>query len=124
VKWYRKAADQGVAEVQFLLGECYEHGDGVPQDYAEAVKWYRKAADQGDADAQYNLGLCYNQGQGVPQDEAESYVWMSLSAANGKTMASASRDRAARKLSRQALEQAQARARKLHAEIQARIEKK
>ena len=29
----------------------YANGDGVPQDYAEAVKWYRKAADQGQAAA-------------------------------------------------------------------------
>jgi TPR repeat protein len=26
---------------------AYETGDGVTQDYAEAVKWYRKAAEQG-----------------------------------------------------------------------------
>ena len=36
----------------------YDNGEGVPQDYAEAVKWYRLAAEQGDARAQYNLGLC------------------------------------------------------------------
>ena len=28
---------------------CHE-GQGVPQDYAEAVRWYRKAAEQGDAE--------------------------------------------------------------------------
>ena len=31
---------------------CTTHGEGVPQDTAEAVKWYREAADQGDAVAQ------------------------------------------------------------------------
>ena len=34
-------------------------GQGVPQDYAEAVKWYRLAADQGNASAQNNLGFMY-----------------------------------------------------------------
>ncbi|MBR3687984.1 MAG: SEL1-like repeat protein, partial [Lentisphaeria bacterium] len=29
------------------LGVCYENGDGVEQDYAEAVKWIRRAAEQG-----------------------------------------------------------------------------
>ena len=37
----------------------YDNGDGVPQDYKEAVKWYRLAAEQGDAAAQYNLGIMY-----------------------------------------------------------------
>ena len=34
------------------LGSMYANGQGVPQDYEQAVAWYRKAADQGDADAQ------------------------------------------------------------------------
>jgi hypothetical protein len=28
---------------------CYDEGEGVKQDKAEAVKWYRKAAEQGNA---------------------------------------------------------------------------
>ena len=44
---------------QYNLGVMYDNGDGVPQDYKEAVKWYRLAAEQGDASAQYNLGLMY-----------------------------------------------------------------
>ncbi|MBN4047960.1 SEL1-like repeat protein [bacterium AH-315-O15] len=27
----------------------YENGEGVPEDYTEAVRWYRLAADQGRA---------------------------------------------------------------------------
>ena len=30
-----------------ILGLCTISGQGVPQDYAEAVKWYRLAAEQG-----------------------------------------------------------------------------
>ena len=30
VKWYRKAADQGVAKAQYNLGLMYEYGRGVP----------------------------------------------------------------------------------------------
>ena len=37
----------------------YDNGEGLEQDFKEAVKWYQKAADQGDADAQYNLGSRY-----------------------------------------------------------------
>ena len=41
VKWYRKAAEQGIADAQFYLGIIYETGQGVTQDYAEAVKLLR-----------------------------------------------------------------------------------
>ena len=55
-RWFRKAADQGLAEAQFNLGIMYDGGQGVAQDYAEAVRWFRKAADQSLAAAQFNLG--------------------------------------------------------------------
>jgi len=47
MKWYRKAAEQGLAYAQYNLGDCYVKGTGVAKDEVEAVKWYRKAADQG-----------------------------------------------------------------------------
>ena len=48
VKWYRLAAEQGVAAAQYNLGLMYDNGDGVPENDREAVKWYRLAAEQGD----------------------------------------------------------------------------
>ena len=62
-------AEQGHATAQFNLGLLYANGQGVPQDFAEAVKWTRLAAEQGQVSAQYNLGLMYANGEGVPQDE-------------------------------------------------------
>jgi TPR repeat protein len=47
----RPLAEQGGAKAQYNLGQMYRDGQGVPQDYAEAVKWYRLAAEQGYADA-------------------------------------------------------------------------
>ena len=66
----RTPANQGYAVAQTTLGVMYENGQGVPQDYAQAVAWYRKAADQGLAVAQVNLGVMYKNGHGVPQDYA------------------------------------------------------
>ena len=57
-----KAAARGDAVAQYKLGAMYDTGQGVPQDYAEALKWYRLSADQGDAMAQFNLGLMYENG--------------------------------------------------------------
>ena len=42
---YRALADQGYAVAQFTLGFMYAEGQGVPQNYVQAVKWYRLAAD-------------------------------------------------------------------------------
>lgn len=63
--------------------EKYSWGEGVPQDYDEAVKWYRKAAVHGDATAQYNLGFFYDQGKGVSQDYAEAVEWYRKAAEQG-----------------------------------------
>ena len=48
VRWYRLAADQGLAVAQNSLGFMYANGEGVLKDDAEAVRWFRLAADQGD----------------------------------------------------------------------------
>ena len=55
VKWYRKAAEQGIAEAQYNLGVMYANGEGVPRDQAKAVEWLQKAAKQGLAKAQEAL---------------------------------------------------------------------
>ena len=44
---FKSLAVQGLAKAQYNLGVMYENGQGVAQDYTEAVKWYRKGADQG-----------------------------------------------------------------------------
>ena len=61
----------------------YDKGNGVTQDYAEAVKWFRKAAEQGDEVAQFNLGEMYRLGNGVTQDYAEAVKWYRKAAEQG-----------------------------------------
>ncbi len=77
------AAEQGDAKAQYNLGVIYSSGQGVPQDYAQAVAWYRKAAEQGLAPAQFNLGLLYLDGKGVRQDYTQAVVWFSKAAEQG-----------------------------------------
>ncbi len=85
--WSRKAADQGVAEAQLLLGSIYAEGQGVPKDDQQAVFWYRKASDQGNALAQHNLGSMYLLGQGVPKDEQQAVLWFRKAADQGEAKA-------------------------------------
>jgi TPR repeat protein len=83
VKWYKKAAEQGLASAQYNLGLKYDKGEGVEQDRTEAAKWYRKAAEQGLASAQYNLGLKYDKGEGVEQSKEKAVRWYRKAARQG-----------------------------------------
>src|SRR3972149_9665269 len=84
VKWFLESADQGSANVRYVLGLMYYEGyQNVPQDYKEAANWYRKAAEQGKAEAQYNLGLMYYKGEGVAQDYKEAVRWWRKAAEQG-----------------------------------------
>jgi uncharacterized protein len=71
----RPLAAEGDPRAQTTLGLLYYHGNGVPQDPAEALKWFRRAADQDDAIAQFHLGVVFSQGEGVPKDNAEAANW-------------------------------------------------
>jgi TPR repeat protein len=65
----------------------YDKGEGVRQDYVEAVKWYRLAADQGRAIAQCALGGMYAAGAGVPQDFTKAARLFKLAAEQGNANA-------------------------------------
>ncbi len=96
----------------------YDIGQGVAQNYHEAVKWYRLAARQGDTMAQYNLALMYDIGQGLSQDRAEAYVWFSVLAANSNDAHLVeARDRTASELSSSRLSAARKKAARLAEEI-------
>ncbi len=88
----QRLAEQGDAEVQFILGVMYSQGRGVPENDAEAVRGFRPAAEQGYARAQHNLGLMYANGEGVPQDDVLAYAWLNLAVAQGNPLASANKD--------------------------------
>lgn len=76
-------AKQGNASAQCNIGYCYDVGEGVTQDYTQAVYWYKKAAEQGNATAQGNLGICYYNGRGVTRDYAQAVYWYKKAAGQG-----------------------------------------
>ena len=76
IKWYRKAADQGVPQAEYNLGLMYARGQAVAKDNVEALKWLRKAAEHGCAEAQRLLGAMYYLGQGVAKDDVEAAKWL------------------------------------------------
>ena len=76
-------AEQGDPAAQFAMGARYATGEGVAQDYTEAVRWFTKAAEQGHVAAQATLGAYYWAGRGVPADLSKAYFWSLLAEAGG-----------------------------------------
>lgn len=66
---YLELAQTGNAEAQYCIGSRYFNGEGIQQDYFEAVKWLRKAAEQNIPHAQIALSFCYRDGKGVERSE-------------------------------------------------------
>ncbi len=58
--WYRKAADQGIADAYFALGQIYYRGVVVPQDAVQAFAAFDVAAQLGHAVAGDWRGLVSN----------------------------------------------------------------
>jgi localization factor PodJL len=50
-RWFRQAAELGVADSQYNLGVLYQQGRGVNASASEALFWFAIAARQGDSDA-------------------------------------------------------------------------
>lgn len=79
----RQLAEKGDAAAQFAVGAHYATGDGVTQDYTEAVAWFTRAAEQGHVVAQGTLGAYYWNSLGVHQDLNQAYFWSILAQAGG-----------------------------------------
>ena len=53
---YRKSAAGGNVTATYNIGYMYERGEGVRQDFQEAVKWFQLAADKGYKDGAAEIG--------------------------------------------------------------------
>ena len=75
VEYFTTAAEQGDAQAQYRLGECYYFKRGVKRNYKKAVDWCEKAAEEGIGGAQYILGACYYDGKGVEKNLEKAFFW-------------------------------------------------
>jgi hypothetical protein len=69
------------------MGLRFAAGQGVAQDYAQAVRWYAQAAEHNHSLAQLNLAMLYGQGLGVVRHEAKSRLWAARAAKLGNATA-------------------------------------
>lgn len=85
--WARSAASDNDSSARLLFGYLYEHGHGVPRDYAKAAENYEAAAFQGDSTAQNNLAGLYTHGLGVAKDMARAFRLFLAAAQQGNRIA-------------------------------------
>lgn len=84
------AAKQGDWYSRLLVADCYFKGDGVKQDYKEAVKWYELADTNPDKEilgwnhAALQLAQCYREGLGVKKDLEKAAEWYDKAEWHGK----------------------------------------
>lgn len=87
LRWFERAARQGLPEAQHHLANMYAFGlASLPPDEDPArvaAQWYFEAARQGHAESQYALGILFLTGSGVVQDKAEADKWIARAAALG-----------------------------------------
>lgn len=69
------SAQHGSWQAQEMIAVAFDKGDGVPQNYVEAMRWYRKAAEQRDWGSAFRIGVMYHDGLGTPQNQDESMKW-------------------------------------------------
>ena len=80
-------AEQGDAEAQYDIGECYYNGYGVDTDYRKAFELWKELAEKEDDEAQCAIGICFYNGQGVDEDYFEAEKWLKCSLNQGNVVA-------------------------------------
>jgi len=77
LQWRKRAARQGHANSQFLVGLYY---DDVRKSTKQALPWYVAAAKNNHSDAQFNLGVSYDFGDGIKPNKVLGLKYYAMSA--------------------------------------------
>ena len=70
-----------------------DEGEGMPENYNEAIRLYTAAAQTGHGNSTYNMAAMYRDADGLTQDAAKSYYWYALAAELNVEKAAEQRDR-------------------------------
>jgi TPR repeat protein len=77
---FARLAKIGHPVAEWLMGNIYFFGQGIPKDYGKARVMFESAADQGYFAAFAPIAQMYQQGLGVPADPSKSYYWYNIAA--------------------------------------------
>lgn len=78
---FARLAKLGHPVAEWLMGNIYFAGQGVPQDYHRALAWFEKSAAQGFMAAYAPTAHLYEQGQGTAVDLGKAYMWYNIAIA-------------------------------------------
>ncbi len=78
---FARLAELGHPVAEWLMGNIYFFGQGIPKDYAKAHAMFEAAAEQGYFAAFAPTAQMYVQGLGVPADPSKAYYWYNIAAA-------------------------------------------
>ncbi len=103
VKWFQLAAEAGITNAQWRLGEMLLHGKSfldrsVAANPTEGLRWLQHAAFQGHTQAQWELGRAFKEGVGTKRNLRQAFYWLQVAANKGHILAAAYRDELATKL--------------------------
>ena len=87
MKLAEAAAAKGDGPSYTMLGQLYEQGLGVPQNFAKAAEYYAKGAAIGDVDSLFSLGVMLAAGQGIKQNKSQAAQFFELAAAKNHPIA-------------------------------------
>jgi len=122
----RLLTEKGWDNYQIMFGMMHELGQGVPQDYKEAVRLFRLSAKipnrrrdfnnwemykNGHPGGQFFLGIMYKDGEGVLQDYALAHMWFNLCGSSGNKQCVKSRSLLEKQMTPLQIEKAQEMAR-------------
>ena len=82
-----EAAAKGDGPSHTLLGQMYEQGLGVAQDYDKAAEWYSRGAALGEVHSQFSLGVMLAEGRGIKMDKKKAADFFELAAARNHAVA-------------------------------------
>lgn len=74
-KYFKSAADRGLAEAQYEIALLYKSGAGVAQSTANAFTYMKSAAEAGFTKAYRELGEMYHGGRGTAKDRTQAEYW-------------------------------------------------
>lgn len=87
-RWLRQAAQRGMSQAQWRLGDHLLRGEGgFGVSPVEAVQWLSKSAEQGYDAAQFSLGWCFEHGLGTAVDIRRALACYQAAAKQGNAQA-------------------------------------
>jgi len=75
---FKVLSEQGNSMATIKVGNMFDAGQGINQNFEEAMKYYKLAAKQGHVLGYIFVGAMYENGQGVAKDLTEAEKWKNL----------------------------------------------